>query len=197
MSTLIIAHLLPFAPQSPDRSEDLREGDALVEHLVGPSLQEPLVDLVVLDGGHYQHWEGGVGLVQVADHRLGALVGEGYVHDGGVYAPLGHPFASLGHRAGLGDYLQVVLLVHKVGGGLPKRRVILHEQNECDACAPHLSGCVGFVTRIEEGACLASGRIPWACGTPYELPRTPLPRTWVNKNEGHAADPRGRVPGLV
>src|SRR5215212_3598745 len=43
--------------------------------------------------------------------------------------PLGHPLASLGHRAGLGHHLEVGLLVHDVGGSLAERAVILHKQD--------------------------------------------------------------------
>ena len=58
---------------------------------------------------------------------------EGYVHYGGVYAALGHPLASLGHGAGLGDHLEVGLPVDHVGGGLTERPVVLHEQDVvCD-----------------------------------------------------------------
>src|SRR3712207_8342630 len=44
--------------------------------------------------------------VQRPHQLLGALVGQGYVHDGGVYSAFGHPLAALGYRGGLGDHFQ-------------------------------------------------------------------------------------------
>jgi hypothetical protein len=68
--------------------------------------------------------------VKIPDHLWSALIGEGYVHYGGVYATLCHPPAPLGHRAALGNYLKIRLLVYQVGGGLAERVVILHKQDE-------------------------------------------------------------------
>src|SRR5215203_467536 len=93
----------------------------------------------VLNVGYHQHRDGGVGLVQVPDHLRGSLVGEGYVHYGGVYAALGHPLASLDHRAALGHHLEVGLLVYHVGGGLAERAVILHKQDQCHLLLPPFS----------------------------------------------------------
>src|SRR5215204_1341840 len=65
---------------------------------------------------------------QNPDHLRAALVGERYVHYGGVYAAIVDiPLASLGHRASLSNYRRVRLLVHQVGGGLAERAVILHK----------------------------------------------------------------------
>jgi hypothetical protein len=70
----------------------------------------------------------GVGLVQLAHHLWGALVGEGDVHHGGVYAPLGHPLAALGHGPRLGNDLHAVLPAHQQRGRLAERGVVLDEQ---------------------------------------------------------------------
>jgi hypothetical protein len=44
----------------------------------------------LLQAGYHQHRDGGVGLVKIPDHFRSALVREGYVHCGGVYATLCH-----------------------------------------------------------------------------------------------------------
>src|SRR5829696_9000240 len=132
------AFALTLVSEPPDGGEDVLEGDLLGEHLGGTSPKHLLVGSGILQGGHHQHRDGGVGLLQMPDHLRGALVGEGYVHYGGIYAALGHPPAPLGHRAALSNYLKVRLLVHHVGGGLTERAVILHKQDERHLLAPVL-----------------------------------------------------------
>ncbi len=72
--------------------------------------------------------------MQIPDHLRGAIVGEGYVHYGGVYAPLGHPLARFPNAPGLGDDLEVGLLIHQVGGGLAEGCVVLDEEDEGHLC---------------------------------------------------------------
>src|SRR5215213_4012091 len=124
-----VAYTLTLVSEPPYSGEYLPEGDLLRKHLGGASPKHLLVDRGILQGRHHQHWDGGVGLVQIPDHLRSALVGERYVHYGGVYATLCHPPAPFGHRAALGNYLKVRLLIHQVGGGLAERVVILHKQD--------------------------------------------------------------------
>src|SRR5215208_559449 len=126
---------LPLAPESPYGGEDLPEGDVLGEHLGGSRPYHLLVDRGVLQCGHHQNRDGWVGPMEILDHLRSSLVGEGYVHYGGVYATLGHPLASLDHGAGLGRHLEVGLLIHHVGGGLAEGAVVLDENHE--ACGGH------------------------------------------------------------
>ena len=111
--------------------------------------------------------------------------------------PLGRLRSSLSYGASLRHYFRVDLLVHQVGGGLLKGRMVPHEQDECDAGTLPSVGLRWFCYLNWDGACLASGRIPWACGTPYEVPRTPLPPTGINKDGRKARDPPSGVPGLA
>src|SRR5215216_214644 len=127
------------------------------------------MDPGILKGGHHQHRDGGVGLVQIPDHLRGSFVGEGYVNYGGVYATLGHPPAPLGHRAALSDHLEVGLLIHHVGGGLAERAVILHKQDERHLLAPVLLALALSSVRTHEAsrAHLQSRRV---CCWTYEQP---------------------------
>jgi hypothetical protein len=121
------AFTLTLVSEPPDGGDDVPEGDVLGKHLGGTSPKHLLVDSGILQYSHHQHRDGGVGLVQIPDHLRSALIGEGYVHYGGVDAALGHPPASLGHRAALSNYRKVRLLVDQVGGGLAERAVMLHK----------------------------------------------------------------------
>src|SRR4028119_658929 len=125
-----MSYTLPLVSEPPHGGEDLTEGDLLGEHLDGACTKHLLVNRGVLQSGHHQHWDRGVGIVQIPDHLWCAFVGEGYVHYGCVYAPLGHPAAPLGHGAALGHHVEVWLLVYQIGGSLAEGAVILHEQDE-------------------------------------------------------------------
>src|SRR5215210_538836 len=88
--------------------------------------------------GEHQDRHGRVRLVKLADHLRGALVGQRgtSIHHGGVYAPLGHPLATGGHRAGPGHHVQVLLPAHHVGGRLTERAMVLDEQYAGDLGTP-------------------------------------------------------------
>src|SRR5215203_4018719 len=124
-----VAFTLTLVSEPSDGGEDVPEGDVLVKHLVCARPKDLLVNRGILQGGHHQHRDGGISLVQIPDHLRGSLVGEGYVHYCGVYAALCHPPAPLGHRGALSNYRKVRLLVDHVGGGLAERAVMLHKQN--------------------------------------------------------------------
>src|SRR5215208_5324208 len=141
------------SPELPHRGQELLQGGALGDHLARSGLEEPWLNLSVLEVGHHQDWDGGVGLVQHPNQLLGSLVWQRYVHDGGVYATLSHLLAALGHRAALGNHREVRFSVQHVGGGLAEGAMILNEQYEHD---PHAFFLRAFLLCLSSLAVVSS-----------------------------------------
>src|SRR5215204_1696578 len=77
-----------------------------------------------------------------------ALVGEGYGHQGCIYAALGHLLASLGHGAGLDNHLEIRLLVQHlpvaVAGELLRAHQPVEKPRHCSVLAL-ISNCLDAV----------------------------------------------------
>src|SRR3712207_6682268 len=87
--------------QALEDSDNLREGGALVDRLVGPRLQRPGE---VVDGAQYRHARFGARRLEVAYHLGPVAVGEHQVHDGKVEGPrIGSEGDGLGDRGGAAD----------------------------------------------------------------------------------------------
>jgi hypothetical protein len=76
---------------------------------------------------------------------------------------------SLGNRAGLGDHLQVRLLVEYVGGSLAESSVILHEEDERDLLTPDLLIFVGIIPISRNTSQLPRKHLRGMSANPYRF----------------------------